>query len=256
MAQHLSVTARGASHVQRGLPCQDASASITLDRHACLLVVADGAGSAPRSDVGAHRAIELVAERAALRWVGVDLSSDGLRGFLVGLLSEVATVFHQLIGSDPRMLGGSPADYATTLAATVVAWPWIAYGGIGDAFLVGCDPDEHLHLLVPPSKDGEFRNETQFLDPRASIACRVILDESLSGVVLSTDGLEKFIEERVVTESNGTRQPVMWSPSRSFAGLLAAARNGTDPEQLAARFTGEDFQKRKGDDIGVSVAWK
>ena len=253
---HLSVTAIGASHVQRNLPCQDASASITLDARSCLLVVADGAGSAPRSDVGARFAVELVAERAALRWSGVTLSGEGLRAYLASLLGEVAYAFRRSLDADPRMADGRPGDYATTLAATVVAWPWVAYGGIGDAFLVGCDPDERLHLLVPPSKEGEFRNETQFLDPGASVACSVIFDETLSGVVLSTDGLEKFIEERVVADAEGTRQPVMWSPSRTFAGLLAAARNGTHPEQLAATFAGDEFQKRKGDDIGVSVAWK
>src|SRR5665213_1270791 len=253
---HLSLTAIGASHVQRGLPCQDASASIPLGQGAILLVVADGAGSAPRSDIGARRAVELVCERAAHWWTGMELSADGLRAYVHALLGDVANAFRQSIGTDPRMLDGSPGDYATTLATTVVAWPWIAYGGIGDAFLVGCDPDERLHLLVPPSQEGEFRNQTQFLDPGASVACRIVFDEMLSGVVLSTDGLEKFIEERVMTEQDGSRQPVMWSPSRTFAGLLSAARNGSHPEELAAAFSGDEFQKRKGDDIGVSVAWK
>lgn len=253
---HLSVTAIGSSHVQRGLPCQDASASLTLDRGACLLVVADGAGSAPRSDIGARIAVELAVKHAAVVWPRGAPTAEGLRNFLGSLLGGVANQFRQLVGVDPRMMDGPPGEYATTLAVTVVAWPWVAYGGIGDAFLVGCDPDEKLHLLVPPAKEGEFRNETQFLDPSATMSCRVVFDETLSGVVLSTDGLEKFIEERVVGDDAATRQPVMWAPSRTFAGLIAAARRGTPPQELAATFAAEDFQKRKGDDIGVSVAWR
>lgn len=254
--QHLSVTATGASHVQRGLPCQDASASLTLDPGACLLIVADGAGSAPRSDVGSRIAVELAAKHALAVWPGGSPTGQGLRAFVSALLGGVANEFRRLVGLDPRMMDGPPGEYATTLAVTVVAWPWVAYGGIGDAFLVGCDPDEKLHLLVPPAKEGQFRNETQFLDPSAAPTCRVVFDETLSGVVLSTDGLEKFIEERVVGDDPATRAPVMWAPSRTFAGLIAAARRGTPPQELAATFGAEDFQKRKGDDIGVSVAWR
>ena len=256
MPNALSLTAIGSSHVQRGVPCQDSSSTLALDPATHLMVVADGAGSAEYSHIGSRRAVELVSAFAVEHWRQATLSPEGLRLFLQGLLSRVAHEFQISVGNDSRMMDGRLSDYSTTLALTVVSWPWIAYGGIGDAFLVGADPDDQLHLLVSPVKEGEFRNETEFLNAGATVNYRIFLDNTLSGLVLSTDGLEKFIEERVVEDPVQGRRPVMWAPSRTFVGLLAAAQQNTPPAEISAALSGDEFQKRKGDDIGVSVVWR
>ena len=48
----------------------------------------------------------------------------------------------------------------------------------------------------------------------------------------------------------------MWAPSRTFADLIREARTGASPAQLSEAFATEEFQRRKGDDIGVSLAWR
>ena len=253
---HLSVTAIGASHVQRGLPCQDAAASWDLGSGVSLLAVADGAGSAALSHVGSAFAIQLTAQHAEQRWPRTEQSEAGLRAFATGLVSDVAAAFAATAGVSDPLADGDPRTYSTTLAVVVAAWPWILYAGIGDAFLVGCDPDERVHLLVAPSREGDFRNQTQFLGSGSTVECSTVYDHELDGLVLSTDGLEKFIEERLVTGADGNRIPVLWSPSRTFAGLLTEARTGSTPDELSTTFASTEFQKRKGDDIGVSLAWR
>src|SRR5437867_2109068 len=58
-------SSRGQHHAATGLPCQDAHAVAGLPGGAVVLVVADGAGSAPRSDQGAALAVEQAAASLA-----------------------------------------------------------------------------------------------------------------------------------------------------------------------------------------------
>lgn len=252
---HLSTSTPGASHIRRGLPCQDSVRSLELGG-VTVLVVADGAGSAARSELGSALAVELACTSVARAWEHPPTSGVQLEAMLDRVMSDVRSSFAEASRSVAAQAGCSISDLSTTLAITLVAWPWVAYAGIGDAFLVGCDPDESLHLLVSPVKEGEFRNETQFLGPESVPQIRVIHDATLSGVVLSTDGLEKFIEERIIDDPVGGRRPIMWAPSRTFADLIREARTGASPAQLSEAFAAEEFQRRKGDDIGVSLAWR
>ena len=48
---------RGPMHYENGLPCQDASAFDIIHPHSVVIAVADGLGSAARSDVGAEAAV-------------------------------------------------------------------------------------------------------------------------------------------------------------------------------------------------------
>lgn len=252
---HLSTSTPGSSHIRRGLPCQDSVRSLELSGMT-VLVVADGAGSAARSELGSSLAVDIACTSAARAWENPPSSGIHLEPMLRAVMAEVCSSFAEASKRVAAQAGCSIADLSTTLAITLVAWPWVAFAGIGDAFLVGCDPDESLHLLVSPVKEGEFRNETQFLTLDAIPQIRVLHDSTLSGIVLSTDGLEKFIEERIIDDPIVGRRPIMWAPSRTFADLIREARTGTSPEQLSEAFGAEEFQRRKGDDIGVSLAWR
>jgi hypothetical protein len=63
----VGTSVRGASHEKDGLPCQDAQASRLIDPDWVALAVADGAGSAAHSELGARaavaRAVDVLSER-------------------------------------------------------------------------------------------------------------------------------------------------------------------------------------------------
>ena len=252
---HLSFTTTGSSHITRGLPCQDATDSIDLGG-ATLLVVADGAGSAEHSEEGSSAACRIALSQGVALWERSARAPELLGALAREIVTDSGPLFAAEAEQLARVRQCSVDEFSTTLAVAVVGWPWVAFAGVGDAFLVGGDPDGSLHLLVAPSKEGEFRNQTSFLSSTPQPQVRTICDGTLDGIVLSTDGLEKFIEERVVDAPDGSRVPVPWAPSRTFADLLREARSGTSAELLSTAFGTEEFQRRKGDDIGVSLAWR
>ena len=61
----VSASVIGTSHVTQKLPCQDAHATLTLDSGVLIVGVADGAGSAKRSQEGSRCAVDSSTEYLA-----------------------------------------------------------------------------------------------------------------------------------------------------------------------------------------------
>lgn len=219
-------------------------------------MVADGAGRATHGPEAARLAVSCL--RAAVEgsrppparsaagmvvpWVD-DLFSGALADFLQRAPEVTA----------PPIVEGA---CSTTLALVVLSGPWLVYAGVGDAFVVVIDRRGGTHLVVPPRPPGAPRNETAFLSVTARPTLRAVFDPRLGGVVLSTDGLEPFLEERIVEERDRS-YPVAWRAAReTFGNIVADLRGGVRSETLAEALAGPDFQSRKGDDIGLAIAFK
>jgi Protein phosphatase 2C len=251
---HQSLTAIGSNHVAVNKPCQDSALTFEVGDAICL-VVADGAGSARFSDIGSAVAVDM-AQRAVSQALATVPSS------IFDLASAVRLAFtnarHLYLDEIGRRMTRSQArveDFSTTLGITICRWPHVVFAAVGDAFLVIVDDEGTPFLVAPPDKPGEYRVQTEFIHSQGEPRVELIEDAGLTAVVLSTDGLEKFIEERVVPRDG---QPVItpWAPSRSFVGLVSELRKGTSPHEVSAILASPEFQQRKGDDMGVAVAWR
>ncbi|MGQ0744429.1 MAG: protein phosphatase 2C domain-containing protein [Acidimicrobiales bacterium] len=313
---HASLTVTGSSHLRTGAPGADSAGSVAVGREEVILVVADGAG---RSCVG-HQAAALAVELAldaASRCQGLGTNAapaervaavDDLCSEVVGrFLTEAATrdTDSNLPRDPTNRMGPSGSkdrsdvaggrSWDTTLALAWVSPQAVACAAIGDGFLVGTDRSGGAHLLMAPRAPGAMANETSFVSVSAQPRLRVIWDPDLVGLVLSTDGLEPFLEahqrstaspetdagghgggpgshggqpapapggEHEASAARGGvrvdgRLAIEIRPApEMFANLVEDLRRGASPDQVAAVLATADVQSRKGDDIGLALAFR
>lgn len=241
----LSASVIGTSHLRVGLPCQDAHAVATLPNGAQLFALADGAGSAPRSDEGARliAGAAIAALQAVLAW------QDAAR---TDWPSTFKTVFEAALGGVRQYAGDMQTDanaFAGTLLCGVCWDGGLAAAQVGDGALVIRAADGSLATALAPD-NGEYANETVFLTTKDALARMQFFersDRSLSGqTAMSITGL--------CAMSDGlTRLALQW-PERTphakfFEPLFAfAASPGGRNEELAAFLSSPRVCARTDDD--------
>lgn len=147
----------GRSHERAGLPCQDRTAG-RQSRGVNAIALADGAGSASCSGLGADVAIETTLDRLTDMFdeLVADESGEARRRFFQSVLSRLESAA-AAAATDLRTLA------CTLLFVAVKDRKFIA-GHVGDGMIVraralGCD------VLSQPQR-GEFANETVFITSR------------------------------------------------------------------------------------------
>ncbi|MFN8542148.1 MAG: PP2C family serine/threonine-protein phosphatase [Thermomicrobiales bacterium] len=185
----------GTSHARQGTPCQDAAACELLatgDGSPLLVaVVADGAGSAARSDEGAQLACGLFVERIRALLADGGGPRDLTREFVATWLAR----FQGEIATRAEAADAAPRDYACTLLAAVVGDDSAAYCQIGDGAIVVAapdDPEDYGWVFWP--QQGEYENTTHFAtDPAATNLIAVEqADLPVDEVALFSDGLQRL----------------------------------------------------------------
>lgn len=215
-----AASVQGTSHLEKAIPCQDAHAFKLLPGGVLLAAVADGAGSAQRSQEGAQCA--------------VDQALAGLQTMIEGgqpdteeeWLSGMAQVFQQTSQSITQIAADANTSvrvFATTLTCVVVCGDWLAAGQIGDGAIVIQHPDHTLSIPLLPQR-GEYANEANFLTmPDAmQFASFFAARQPLRALALTTDGMLRL----------AFRLPGYEPYPRFFEPLLAfAAENGDDVQE-------------------------
>src|SRR5437899_8402991 len=172
----LGVSVAGASHEDRGTPCQDAFAVEESDG-VVVFAVADGLGSAPRSDVGATTAVAAAVDGA---FEHVECGPE--RAAFEGLVAARQAL-------ERVALCGRIAEVACTLMV-VVAADRIGAAHVGDGAVVG-SRDGQFGVISPPGPS-EYVNEVDSLAADAwldAVRCVGGLD-GIDAVALFTDGLQ------------------------------------------------------------------
>jgi len=185
----------GTSHTKAGTPCQDASACRLLksaDGSSVLVaVVADGAGSARKSGVGAALACSLfVEEMSSLFDLGGavrEITPDFVKSWLTRFHNEV------MLRAEAEEL--KPRDFACTLLAAVVGTDSAVFLQIGDGAIVVLsqeEPDEYGHVFWP--QQGEYANVTNFAtDPTAHEKLEhSLVNRRIDEVAIFSDGLQSL----------------------------------------------------------------
>jgi hypothetical protein len=178
----------GRSHLPNGT-CEDSSGFIHLTNASCL-VVADGAGSRPRSKEGSSTAKQAVFEWAINKSEVFELPQGMHEAFVVArnAIQDLADVANRAI-----------QDYATTLTVIHIGESLVSVGQVGDGITVARSNDGNL-MSVGPVERGEYINETTFLTSTGwedDFRCEQFATSSLNAIAASTDGLQYDILSRL-----------------------------------------------------------
>ena len=205
---------RGASHVRRSMPNQDALALApaaadggpTLDAEAFIAAIADGHGAAAYhlSEIGAHLAVTCAVE-ALRRFVGGDGGE--------GIVDEILARWRQAVVSDHQTRAGAPSDwveasadvftpYGCTLAAVAMAPGQLLVLQIGDSDVLFGYPDGRIERPLPVDHGLVGEQTYSMCAPDAALRFRVRTIAPVDAqswpdfVMLSTDGVAKsFADE-------------------------------------------------------------
>lgn len=228
----LGASQRGRSHAHNGLPRDDDFGLGCTDGWA-ILMVADGAGSAPFSRKGSAMASEIaineckkqLSANPELENIFANISVGDrtwlpkARKLAYSILAHAAFEVHKAIRQEAQSLGRNPKSYATTfLLAAAKRFPsgWIVMSfQIGDgamAIIEGRGFSLRPSLLAEPD-EGEFGGQTRFVTMKEMFEPQILLErvhidlvQDLQGLLLMTDGVS---DARFGTMEN-LREPRLW----------------------------------------------
>lgn len=209
-------SAVGTRHQEQQQPCQDYGAVVVAapkeERagHGVIIgAVADGAGSASHSEVGAKLAVNttlryLAASEAWLQkrqrsWQSWPQPPS--EALMCKLFTKAVTRSQTQLTQRAIDQGWQPEDLACTLLAFIATPDWLAAMQIGDGFMVvrygraegqGVPASAEYQLLFEPDR-GEFANQTTFVTAASALATmqvRVVGQPPLF-IAAATDGLER-----------------------------------------------------------------
>lgn len=250
----------GTSHIANGLPCQDAHGWRELPGGLLIAAVADGAGSAPRSDEGAELVVDAALEAmAAGLLAGVEAgappvaaAADGADGDrddrAAAVLRAAFAAAREALLARAADEGFAPRELACTLALAVADGRSVTAAQVGDGVVLAQGASGSWHSLLEPQK-GEYANEVLLLNAPEALA-RLSLGRAADPValVMSTDGLIRLM----LRLPSGEPHPAFLDP------LVAFARQAGDPAQarrgLLAFLGSERVCGRTDDDKTLLVA--
>jgi hypothetical protein len=149
-----TASAIGKSHIDGGLPCQDACGS-AIDNERLVAVVCDGAGSASQSDIGARECADSICKVLS---AVVGSSSSRINPSTIEQAVEAARAQLQLRADD---LGLPLRELACTVVGVILFQDGGYLFHIGDGMAVVELADDSTILSLP--ENGEYANETYFI---------------------------------------------------------------------------------------------
>jgi hypothetical protein len=179
----------GSSHIKTNKPCQDSHGFQILSNELALIVVADGLGSAEKSEIGSRLAVDTVLASLAGALEKENITTEVSLAALENAFSAARKALE-----DKATTEGLPLrDLGTTLLCVVLASDWVACGQIGDGAIVAQQADGSLLLLSAPQR-GEYANETVPLTMQNALE-KVRYSSQLvevKGLALISDGLQNL----------------------------------------------------------------
>lgn len=187
--QVVAASTRGTGHIKQDLPCQDAF-KFNIIENCAIAAVADGLGSAGKSEQGSKMAVEsalAVLETALDKKQPVNI--DEWEEILLNSFKEARQSLEHLAKSKDSPL----RDFGTTLIVVAVTPEFLSVAHIGDGAVVALLEKENLVTVSPPQQ-GEYANETFPLtmpDAMKFVRCQS-KPVKTHCVALMTDGLQSL----------------------------------------------------------------
>ena len=186
----IGASAAGTSHIKNGIPCQDTHQYRQMENGLLLIAIADGAGSAARSQEGAVCAVE-VATQTLIDCLADTIPQDGTQWeyLLIDAFSNARKAIIGLAQTEFTV----PREFATTLTLVIADHQWLVTGQIGDGVVVAQFPDGDLTVATRPQR-GEYANETYFLTMEDALdhveGC--VYPRCIQALAVMTDGLTRL----------------------------------------------------------------
>jgi hypothetical protein len=226
--RYVAASVVGTAHLARAGCCQDASECRVIERAdaspVLVAVVADGAGSAARGEVGAGLACAVVQSEIATFLHGGGSVGALTRDHVGDWLQRFAEEIRDVAGAEDR----SARDFACTLLGAIVDRDQAAFFQIGDGAMVVPDsPNPEALTVVFWPQRGEYANQTFFAsdDDASEQAEFALVDRPIDEVALLTDGLQSL----------ALRYADRAAHERFFGPVFAAVRG--EPPGESARLT-------------------
>jgi len=242
----VGASARGIAHQEKDVSCQDAYRLQILSSGELLIAVADGAGSADRSNDGAHLAVEQAVVSLEMS-IGEQSPIDE-----AGWRTLIADVFRKVYGTLALTAATENVtlrSFATTLTCVVVSDGWLVVGQIGDGVAVAEAEDGSLFLTVRPQR-GEYANEAYFLTMPEALRYVEIhaYHQRVRALAVTTDGLLRL----ALKLPDYKPYPPFFQP---LLGFIAEAEDENQArEQLVAFLTSDRVCARTDDDKTLVLA--
>lgn len=242
----VSTSIAGTSHQKKGLPCQDAHHWQLHSDGVLVAAVADGAGSAAISEVGADIAVGKAVETILQLDLLPSLEDEaGWKSLLIQAL-EAAKVSVEA-EADTRQV---PArELASTLLIAVAADELVVTAQIGDGAIVISDKQDKIVALTTP-QSGEYINQTTFLvSPNALDTAQInIWQGNIANLAMFSDGLQML----ALKMPAGTPHAPFFNPLFSFISQM------NDPDAATKELEGflksPRVAQRSDDDLTILLA--
>lgn len=236
----IGASVMGVRHKRDGKPCQDYFGYRSLRTGELVVAVADGAGSAPLAQEGAHAIVESALATVTATWERYRPAS---RKAWRDVVTQAFQVAQHRITLRATAADQPPRAYAATMLLAIVGQELLVCGLVGDCALVLATGEEEYQSLCSPQR-GEYANTTYFATHH-DLAQRLdvqLIERRVDQVALFSDGLLNLALN--ITEN----QP--YAPF--FTPLFAFAKEATDETQagqaLATFLDSERVNQRTHDD--------
>lgn len=178
--------------------CQDASSITTLDNGWKVAAIADGIGSARKSEVGSTTAVNTV-----LSFIKENYPEQWHEKSLISLLR---VAFHKALKTIKAIAiesGDEIIDYDTTLTVAIYDGMRVAYGHVGDGGIITLSSYGDFSLLTKAQKGDAF-NETFPLRSGPDYWSFGLSTEDVCSLTLMTDGLFDIAVPWILAKSDQT----------------------------------------------------
>ncbi len=247
--QTIGASVAGASHLKTDTPCQDAHALAELPGGLLIIVVSDGAGSAPLADVGAQTAVSAAMEylRKYLPTFDPFNESEEAQAFLTRVLQAARNAVEE----EAENRSATPRELAATLIVLAVNARAAIAAQIGDGASVLQDGAGQLKAFTAPQQ-GEYVNETTFLiSPDYLKAAQFRFERgSFTHVALFSDGLQRLALKLPEAEPHAP----FFTPLFGFVTQASEASAEERNQQLATFLQSPRIAERADDDLTLVLA--
>ena len=185
MWKTIKCAVQGTGHVDKGIPCQDKVYDLTMNG-VTTIALADGAGSAKLSHLGAEMVTKFICEKFCTSFDQIFQDDDGVN-VKKGIVNDVTEQLVKLAKDKVCEL----KDLASTLLFVSVKENHFILAHIGDG-IIGYLKNKELKVVQMPKKEGAV-NETFFTTSSAALQQMQLIKgnlDTISGFVMMSDGTE------------------------------------------------------------------
>jgi serine/threonine protein phosphatase PrpC len=206
MIGYYSLSLQGTSHIANDTPCQDSSLTMLLANGWAVGVIADGLGSAKRSDAGSFLAVN-----AVVKHMTDNCPKKWNINKLKIALKDAFGLAYDFIVKKAGVENNPLADYDTTLTVAIYNGSQVVFGHVGDGGIITLSKHGEFLMLTKPQKGGEF-NMVSPLRSKEKWSFGSS-DNDVCALALMTDGIYDVICPWILAEQ---KQPIYVNYIRPF----------------------------------------